>query len=51
MLGLTGSSDLKMANESTVGDVADVSGLVGTSVVTDEGEEGSVAIEMKMLRS
>lgn len=40
-----------MANESTVGDVADIGGLVDALVVTDEGEEGSVAIEMKMSRS
>lgn len=40
-----------MANESTEGDVADVGGLVGVLVVTGEGEEGSVAMEMKMSRS
>lgn len=40
-----------MANESTDGDVADVGGLVGVLVATGEGEEGSVAMEMKMSRS
>lgn len=53
LLGLTGSSDLKMAKESTEGDVADAGGgLVGVVVVvTCEGEVGSVAMEMKMSRN